>query len=61
MLVWRLVGYLPASHQGGRLAGVFIFAAYASGFPFSLSIIASDVTGYTKKTVVSAIVLFFLA
>ncbi len=59
MLGWCLVGYLPESHIGGRLGGVFIFAAYASGFPLSLSIIASDVGGYTKKTVVSAII--FLA
>jgi ACS family allantoate permease-like MFS transporter len=59
MLGWCLVGYLPESHIGGRLGGVFIFAAYASGFPLSLSIIASDVGGYTKKTVVSAVV--FLA
>jgi ACS family allantoate permease-like MFS transporter len=59
MLGWCLVGYLPTSHNGGRLGGVFIFAAYASGFPLSLSIIASDVAGYTKKTVVSAVV--FLA
>jgi MFS transporter, ACS family, allantoate permease len=59
MLGWCLVGYLPESHIGGRLGGVFIFAAYVSGFPLSLSIIASDVGGYTKKTVVSAIV--FLA
>ncbi|KUJ09597.1 putative vitamin H transporter [Mollisia scopiformis] len=58
-LGWCLVGYLPASHKSGRLGGVCIFAAYASGFPLSLSIIASDVAGYTKKTVVSAIL--FLA
>jgi hypothetical protein len=38
---------------------VFIFAAYASGFPLSLSVIASDVAEYTKKPVVSAIL--FLA
>jgi MFS transporter, ACS family, allantoate permease len=56
MLGWCLVGYLPASHTHGRLGGVFISAAYASGFPLSLSIIASDVAGYTKKTVVSAVV-----
>jgi hypothetical protein len=59
MLGWCLVGYLPDSQIGGRLGGVFIFAAYASGFPLSLSIIASDVAGYTKKTAVSAVV--FLA
>lgn len=59
ILGWCLVGYLPQDHTGGKLGGCFIFAAYASGFPLSLSIIASDVAGYTKKTVVSAIL--FLA
>lgn len=59
LLGWCLVGYLPTQNTGGKLAGVFIFAAYAAGFPLSLSLIASDVAGYTKKTVVSAIL--FLA
>jgi ACS family allantoate permease-like MFS transporter len=59
LLGWCLVGYLPTTNTGGRLGGVFIFAAYAAGFQLSLSLIASDVTGYTKKTVVSAIL--FLA
>jgi hypothetical protein len=59
ILGWCLVGYLPQYQTGGKLGGVFIFAAYAAGFPLSLSIIASDVAGYTKKTVVSAIL--FLA
>ena len=56
---WCLVGQLPSSHKSGRLAGVFIFAAYAAGFLLTLLIIASDVAGYTRKTVVSAIL--FLA
>ena len=59
ILGWCLVGYLPDGNTNGKLAGVSIFAAYAVGFPLSLSIIASDVAGYTKKTVVSAIL--FLA
>jgi ACS family allantoate permease-like MFS transporter len=59
ILGWCLVGYFPQSQTGGKLGGVFIFGAYAAGFPLSLSIIASDVAGYTKKTVVSAIL--FLA
>jgi len=59
MLGWALVGYLPPDQTRGKLAGVFIFGAYAAAFPLSLSMIASDVAGYTKKTVVSAIL--FLA
>jgi hypothetical protein len=49
MLGWCFVVYLQESHTGGRLGGVFIFAAYAYGFPFSLSIIASDVGTYTQR------------
>lgn len=59
MLGWILVGYLPLEQTGGKLFGVFIFGAYAAAFPLSLSMIASDVAGYTKKTVVSGIL--FLA
>lgn len=55
ILGWCLVGYLPNENTNGKLAGVSIMAAYAVGFPLTLSIIASDVAGYTKKTVVSAI------
>lgn len=56
---WTLVGYLPIESKGGKLFGVFVFGAYAAAFPLSLSMIASDVAGYTKKTVVSGIL--FLA
>jgi MFS transporter, ACS family, allantoate permease len=59
MLGWILVGYLPTDQIAGRLVGVFIFGGYAAAFPLSLSMIASDVAGYTKKTVVSGIL--FLA
>jgi ACS family allantoate permease-like MFS transporter len=59
LLGWTLVGYLPQEQTGAKLFGVFIFGAYAAAFPLSLSMIASDVAGYTKKTVVSGIL--FLA
>ncbi|KFY49408.1 hypothetical protein V495_00597 [Pseudogymnoascus sp. VKM F-4514 (FW-929)] len=59
ILGWCMVGYLPINQTAGKLGGVYIFGAYAAGFPLSLSIIASDVAGYTKKTVVSA--MLFLA
>lgn len=59
LMGWTLVGYLPDDQRGGKLFGVFVFGAYAAAFPLSLSMIASDVAGYTKKTVVSGIL--FLA
>jgi MFS transporter, ACS family, allantoate permease len=59
LLGWALVGYLPKDQTGWKLFGVFIFGAYAAAFPLSLSMIATDVAGYTKKTVVSAVL--FLA
>lgn len=59
LLGWSLVGYLGDGHTSGKLFGVFIFGAYAAAFPLSLSMIATDVAGYTKKTVVSGIL--FLA
>jgi ACS family allantoate permease-like MFS transporter len=59
LLGWCLVGFLPQNQIGGKLFGAFIFGAYAAAFPLSLSMIASDIAGYTKKTVVSGIL--FLA
>jgi hypothetical protein len=55
MLGWILVGYLPQHAVGGKLFGICIFGAYAAAFPLSLSMIASDVAGYTKKTVTQGI------
>jgi ACS family allantoate permease-like MFS transporter len=55
LLGWALVGYLPKEQTGAKLFGVFIFGAYAAAFPLSLSMIATDVAGYTKKTVVSGV------
>lgn len=38
-----------------RLAGLWLFGAYAAGFPLSPNLIANDVVGFTKKTTVTAI------
>lgn len=46
---------VPESNKWGRMAGLWLMPAYAAGFPLSLSLIASNVAGYTKKTTVSAI------
>lgn len=45
----------PTSNKWTRLGGMWLFPAYSAAFPISLSIIGSDVAGYTKKTTVLAI------
>ncbi|KAF5023413.1 hypothetical protein F66182_4513 [Fusarium sp. NRRL 66182] len=47
-----LVRYGP--DQGSQLVGLWIFVAFAAGFPISLSMVASNVAGFTKKSVASA-------
>ena len=47
-----LVQYGP--NVGSNLFGLFIFVAYAAGIPISLSMISSNVAGFTKKAVASA-------
>ncbi|KAF4338412.1 allantoate permease [Fusarium beomiforme] len=47
-----LVRYGP--NQGSQLFGLWIFAAFAAGIPICLSMIASNVAGFTKKSVASA-------
>ena len=39
---------------GSNLVGFFFFIAYAAGIPISLSMITSNVAGFTKKAVTSA-------
>ncbi len=52
-----LVRELPQDNKVGRLFGVMILGAYAASFPLSLSLIASNVAGFTKKSTVTAIML----
>ncbi|KAF5002741.1 hypothetical protein FGRMN_138 [Fusarium graminum] len=47
-----LVRYGP--NQGSRLFGLWVFVAFAAGFPIALSMVASNVAGFTKKSVASA-------
>ncbi|KAF4966415.1 hypothetical protein FSARC_5890 [Fusarium sarcochroum] len=47
-----LVRYGP--NQGSKLFGLWFFVAFAAGFPISLSMVASNVAGFTKKSVASA-------
>ena len=49
-----LVYALDPSQKYGRLAGIWLATVSASNLPLSLSLIASNVGGFTKKATVSA-------
>jgi hypothetical protein len=50
LLVWKL----DPSNVAGRVAGLSFSAAYVVNIPLSLSLITSNVAGFTKKSVTSA-------
>lgn len=52
-----LIVALPLENNGGRLAGYYLTQASPTGFVALLSLISSNVSGYTKKTTVAAIYL----
>jgi MFS transporter, ACS family, allantoate permease len=52
-----LIVGLPASHNGGRLAGYYLTQASPTPFVALLSLISTNVAGYTKKTTVAALYL----
>jgi len=52
-----LVIAVPAAHPAGRLVGYYLTQASPTAFVALLSLIASNVAGYTKKTTVAALYL----
>ena len=52
-----LVVALPLSNPSGRLAGYYLTQASPTPFVAILSLIASNVAGYTKKTTIAALYL----
>lgn len=52
-----LVVALPASQNSGRLVGYYLTQASPTPFVALLSLIATNVAGYTKKTTVAALYL----
>jgi MFS transporter, ACS family, allantoate permease len=61
-LVGAIVGILliitlPLTNKVGRLLGIYLMAAGASPFVALLSLISTNVAGYTKKTTVAALYL----
>ncbi|EKD15036.1 uncharacterized protein L3040_003764 [Drepanopeziza brunnea f. sp. 'multigermtubi'] len=54
-----MIKYIPPHNKIGRLAGLWLIGAYASATPTIMSLISSNVIGYTKKAVVGG--MFFVA
>lgn len=52
-----LIVALPLSNDGGRLAGYYLTQSSPTAFVALLSLIATNVAGYTKKTTVAALYL----
>lgn len=57
MLGMILIVALPLSNDGGRLAGYYLTQSSPTAFVALLSLIATNVAGYTKKTTVAALYL----
>ena len=57
MLGVILIVALPLSNDKGRLAGYYLTQASPAGFVALLSLISTNVAGYTKKTTVAALYL----
>ncbi len=57
MIGMILIVALPLSNNGGRLAGYYLTQASPTGFVALLSLVATNVAGYTKKTTVAALYL----
>lgn len=55
LLIWKL----NPEEQVGRMVGLSIGIVYAINLPISLSIVTSNVAGFSKKSVVSS--LLFIA
>lgn len=55
LLIWKL----DPADQVGRMLGLALGVVYAINLPISLSIVTSNIAGFSKKSVVSA--LLFIA
>jgi FtsH-binding integral membrane protein len=50
-----MVSQIDPQDKLARLGGMWLFPAYSASIPIILSVIASNVAGYTKRTTVSAV------
>lgn len=53
-----LIYALDHTNAYGRLGGTYLAAVFVSNTPMSLSLIASNVGGFTKKSTVNAMLFF---
>lgn len=52
LLVWKL----DESNQVGRLMGLYVSVGYAINIPLCMSLVTSNVAGFSKRSVVTALV-----
>lgn len=52
ILIWKL----DAGNQAGQLTGLTLGAVFAVNIPMSLSLISSNVAGFTKRSVINSLV-----
>ncbi|TGJ79652.1 hypothetical protein E0Z10_g9114 [Xylaria hypoxylon] len=52
-----LIRFLPIENRGGRLAGYYLYSSSSTGFVCILSLISSNIAGWTKKTTAAAMYL----
>jgi hypothetical protein len=52
ILIWKL----DADNKGGRLTGLTFGGVFAVNIPLSLSLVSSNVAGFTKRSVISALI-----
>ncbi|KAI0521927.1 major facilitator superfamily domain-containing protein [Xylaria bambusicola] len=52
-----LIRFLPTELKGGRLAGYYLYSSGSTGFVCILSLISSNIAGWTKKTTAAAMYL----
>jgi hypothetical protein len=59
MTMFSLIGIImvyviSAEHKYARLSGIWLSAMFAADIPLALSLVTSNVGGFTKRTTVSA-------
>ncbi|KAI1179163.1 major facilitator superfamily transporter allantoate [Nemania sp. FL0916] len=52
-----LIRFLPQENRGGRLAGYYLYQCASTGFVCLLSLISSNIAGWTRKTTAAAMYL----
>ncbi|CAH0023111.1 unnamed protein product [Clonostachys rhizophaga] len=51
-----LIRQLPSTNRVGHLIGLYLLVVFAGGFPITLSLVSSNVGGFTKRGTVTALI-----